>query len=208
MYFIRSSYDTQTSTFKWNFIRMIWTVRCSMCMCMCACICMCMYVYIYMCVCVYSMYMIRILWRYAIQSGRNPRGPQVGPDRWLFAWPYHITTGYSFYPVQTNISLNNNSDGLKWQTIVYPCKHCNASQANSSISCLRVEGLSIYSIPQGLYPTYTWVQSYIYIYIYMWSYFVDICNRSLWNQKNNYRLMVCTHHDGAPAQVCAYSMKW
>ena len=95
-----------------------------------------------------------------------PWGPQVGPDRCLFAWPYHITTGYSFYPVQTNISLNNNSDGLKWQIIVYPCTHCNASQANSSISCLRVEGLSIYWIPKdSTQHTLVFNDTYIYIYV-------------------------------------------
>ena len=66
---------------------------------------------------------IGILRGYAIRSGRRPEGsqrPQGGPpgpprpltSRGTSAWPYRVTTQYSFYPVQI-CSQQDNSEALK-----------------------------------------------------------------------------------------------
>ena len=63
----------------------------------------------------YDITKIGILRGYAIRSGRQT------PDRWpprpltsrgTSAWPYRVTTQYSFYPVQI-YSWHNNSEALK-----------------------------------------------------------------------------------------------
>ena len=62
----------------------------------------------------------------------------------------------------------------------------------SSIRCPvpRAEGPKIYWIPQGLYPTYNCVQ------LYIWSYFMEICNKLLWNQQITNRLTACDSRGG------------
>ena len=65
---------------------------------------------------------IEILCGYAIRQGRHPLGSQRPPgrpgrrplpSRGMSAWPYRVTTKYSFYPVQT-YKFNKDGEPVKW----------------------------------------------------------------------------------------------
>ena len=75
-------------------------------------------------------------------------------DRGTPAWPYRVTTKYSFYPVKETIKTtivalwNNKSNDLTKNCL--PLCACRISRATGSIRCPRAEGPNIYWVPQGV----------------------------------------------------------
>ena len=112
-------------------------------------------------------YTIGILCGYAIRAGRHPEGSQQPPGRLLLtsrgmsAWPYRVTTKYSFYPVRTYIRcwIKNNcaNCALKWEIQWFDGElfihTCMTSPAKLAVTCqVKPEARpSSCSISQGLH---------------------------------------------------------
>ena len=125
-------------------------------------------------------------------QGSNKQYSSIGSD--VVTWYGQADIPREVSDPKVFLLSSTNKHKLKWQQwhsemtndiisqiIVYLCVHGNTSRANSLIWCPRAEGLSIYWITQGLYPIY----NHLKFYIHIWSYFMEISNRSLSNPTNN-----------------------
>ena len=129
----------------------------------------------------------------------NRGPPRPLTSRGTSAWPYRVTTQYSFYALQIYSEALKFQNPMIYQRMANPRAHDVASQATDSIRCPRAEGPIIYWITQGLYLTYNCVPQYI------WGYFAEMCNKSHWILQRIYRLKVCNRRAFALSRRCRVS---